>query len=294
MWKFEFDNKKRSQLPSIISIEPFAIGLTHPGHMEFTKDGRLLVSEFGKGQVTEITEGGDFRNSKPFAYNLGHPAGIVTNYDGDKILVADAGLQKIIDITNGGDASKCPVIYDGLKGAYGMTVFKNELYAVYSNEKENGLVKVNGKSFSEDDIFSGGYPNTSHNLPYFNSVEGGNCGSWAAVALGNRLLYTVAGNGTIYDVTEGKNYDVKGGGEYITGLNNPLGSWYVPQFGYLFIAERNSGNIKIMPEKGGYAKYYPAILTGLKQPSCLRFSPDLKAMYVCDFANNAVMKISFG
>lgn len=292
MWKYKFDNNNKSKLPSITSIEPFAIGLIHPGHMEFTQDGRLLVSEFGKGQVTEITQGGDFRNAKPFAYNLKHPAGIVTNYKGNRILVADTGLQKIIDITEGGDASKCPVIYDGLKGAYGMTIFKDELYAVYSDDEENGLVKITGDKFSKSHIFSGGYPNTTHNLPYFNTVDGGDCGSWAAVAMGDRLLYTVAGNGTIYDVTEGKSFNKKNG-EFITGLNNPLGSWYVPQFGHIFIAERNSGNIKVIPETGGYAKYYPAILTGLKQPSCLRFAPDLKAMYVCDFANNAVMKASF-
>ncbi|HHG3344890.1 TPA: hypothetical protein ACPVYT_004701 [Vibrio parahaemolyticus] len=294
MWKFNFDNTGRSKLPTIKSIEPFAIGLNHPGHMEFTQDGRLLVSEFGRGRITDITGGGDFRNSTPFVDNLVHPAGIVTNYQGDQILVADTGLQKIINVTKGGDASTCPIVYQGLEGAYGITVFGDDLYAVYSNKLENGLVKIPSSVnvFSDQHIHSGGYPNTTHNLPYFNSVLGGECGSWAAVVLENKLLYTVAGSGSIYDVTQHSTFSVQSS-PFITGLDDPLGSWYVPEFEHIFIAERATGNIKAIPKSGGYAKYYPALVTGLRRPSCLRFSPDLSAMFVCDFSNNAVMKLSF-
>jgi glucose/arabinose dehydrogenase len=49
-----------------VYVRPFAWGLKNPSHMEWTPDGRLLVSEHTAGTVRDITKGGDASEAKPF------------------------------------------------------------------------------------------------------------------------------------------------------------------------------------------------------------------------------------
>lgn len=83
---------QQSRRPARISVH--AWGLLHPSHMEWTRDQRLLVSEFGRGQVMDVTEGGDYREASAFARGLRFPAGILPTADG-RILVADTGRDAI-------------------------------------------------------------------------------------------------------------------------------------------------------------------------------------------------------
>src|SRR5262249_44872068 len=85
------------RVPRRITVH--AYGLLHPSHMEWTSSGRLMVSEYGRGRVVDITDGGDFQDATPFAYGLTHPAGLITTYRGNTIIVADNGEEAILDIT---------------------------------------------------------------------------------------------------------------------------------------------------------------------------------------------------
>lgn len=42
-----------------MELEIHAYSMLNTGHMEWTPDGRLLVSEFSRGRILDITEGGD-------------------------------------------------------------------------------------------------------------------------------------------------------------------------------------------------------------------------------------------
>ena len=67
---------------SKVEVELFASNLRTPTHMEWTQDGRLLVSETTAGRVTDISRGGDFIDASPFAWGLETPASICPMPDG--------------------------------------------------------------------------------------------------------------------------------------------------------------------------------------------------------------------
>ena len=90
-----------------VYVRPFAWGLKNPSHMEWTPDGRLLVSEHTAGTVRDISKGGDASEAKPLAYNLQGPAAIRPTEDG-KVLVVETWGGAIADIAGGGDATKLP------------------------------------------------------------------------------------------------------------------------------------------------------------------------------------------
>ncbi|MBI3032784.1 hypothetical protein HYY69_04875 [Candidatus Woesearchaeota archaeon] len=284
-----------------------AHGLNYPSHMEWTADGRLLVSEFLGGTVKDITVGGDCRTIKPFAFNFGHPASILTNYKSNRIIVVDNGRGKIYDITAGGNAEKAPVVFSGIPGPYGLVAHDGKVYSTFSNSRENGLVKVDeGKSFSDDLILTRGFPRGVRETPdaRMEGVEIGDCGSWSARSVGDRLLYLHSGLGIIFDL-EHDDEKVRHHRCYSTnipivaqGLYKPLGftSQQINGQDVLFVAERFGHDIKVIPpdEYGVDMRYIPPVVTGFREPSCLRFSPsNLNEMYVCDFAAGVVWKITF-
>ena len=178
------------------SMGVHAHGLSYPSHMEWTRDGRLLVSEFLGGNVKDITEGGDARKQKPFAYNLGHPASLLTDYQGDRILVNDNGKGVVYDITKGGDVESAPVVFRGIPGPYGLVSHGDHTYSTFSNVRENGLVQlVEGGEFSEDLMLVRGFPRGVRETAdaRMEGVEIGDCGSWSARSVGDRLLYLHSG-----------------------------------------------------------------------------------------------------
>ncbi len=53
-----------------VYVRPFAWGLKNPSHMEWTPDGRLLVSEHTAGTVRDITKGGTLRRLNLFGLTM--------------------------------------------------------------------------------------------------------------------------------------------------------------------------------------------------------------------------------
>lgn len=278
-------------------IEVHAHGLLHPSHMEWTADGRLLASEFGRGRVVDITEGGSMREAEPFAYNLRHPAGLLTTFQGNRVLVADTGRRAVVEITQGGDASKAPLIFSDIPGPYGLVTYGESVFATFSNEIENGLACLEeGGSFTDDSVRMRGFPNGLRETPYFLSPtnEEGECGCWTALGYEGHLLYLHAGLGMVFVVDDHDRYSPEVP-ILARGLVKPLGMITHPITGMLYVVERGSGSVKVVPKEtwGTDMRYIPPVATGFKEPSCVRFSADGKAMYVCDMSACCVWRVSF-
>jgi hypothetical protein len=120
-----------------VRVELFATNLHTPTHMEWTPDGRLLVSEPTAGQIKDITHGGDMCNTKPFAYGLMGPASILPL--GDRLLTAENWGHCVTDITHGGDASKAERYATNLSSPYSLATLPQHdgtaEYRVFVNER---------------------------------------------------------------------------------------------------------------------------------------------------------------
>jgi len=272
-------------------ISVHAFGLLQPSHMEWTEDGRLLVSEFGRGNIFDITAGGDYRDAKPFASGLAHPAGILTNYEGSRIIVADTGRGEIVDITGGGHRLKENIVGSSIPGAYGLTLFRDKLFTAFSSETENGVARVTGGSFTEGDIHFGGFPNGNRNHPAYLSFMGACPTNWSTVAFNDRLLYVHSSLGAIYDVSEEAVFTADTP-KFVEGLDEPLGMIYHEPTKLLYIADRGSGSVKPIPSGGEVnMRFVSPVATGFRRPSCVRFHPARSVMYVCDMAECVVWTV---
>lgn len=276
-------------------IEVHAHGLLHPSHMEWTSEGRLLASEFGRGRVVDVTDGGNMREAEPFAYNLRHPAGLLTNYNGNRIVVADTGQRAIIDITGGGDATAAPRIFREVPGPYGLLSFGESTFTTFSTELENGLAHITeGESFTEDTIRVRGFPNGLRETPYFLSPSNreGECGCWTALGYHGHLLYLHAGLGMVF-IVDGHNEYSPELPILARGLAKPLGMITHPTNGLLYVAERKAGSVKAVPSEieGIDMRYVPPIVAGFKEPSCVRFTADGSSMFVCDMSACCVWRV---
>src|SRR5688572_8044009 len=102
-------------------VRLFATNLYNPTHMNWTKDGRLLVSETTAGQIKDITDGGDMKDAAPFAWGLEGPAAIGTLSDG-RLLCVESWGGSICEITGGGDMSGKPRLLSSLVLPYSLVV----------------------------------------------------------------------------------------------------------------------------------------------------------------------------
>ncbi|MSU75018.1 MAG: hypothetical protein EXS55_00670 [Candidatus Magasanikbacteria bacterium] len=293
--------------PKRVTIHAHSVhGITH---MEWTPDGRLLASAFGGGYVVDVTEGGNMRGAKPFAWNLRHPAGLLTNYQGNRTLISDTGRGVVLDITKGGDAMEAPVFFAGVPGPYGLLSYQGEVFCTFSGgedsgpvQLENGLVRMEeGGCFSEDKIRVRGFPNGLREMPYVMSMNGnkaGDCGCWTAVGYQGKMLYLHAGLGTVFDITNHTSWSPNMP-FLANGLKKPLGMITHPTNGHLYVAERGGECVKVVPhDADGVTKKYdmrfvPPVACGFGEPSCVRFHPDGSCMYVCDFKLGFVWKVEF-
>jgi hypothetical protein len=299
------EDEQALRLPKRLTIHAHSIlGITH---MEWTTGGRLLASAFGGGYVVDVTEGGSMRGAKPFAWNLRHPAGLLTNYQGSRILIADTGRGVVLDITKGGDAMEAPVFFQGVPGPYGLISFGGEVYCTFSGgeeagpvQLENGLVRmVEGGCFSEDLIRVRSFPNGLREMPYVMNETGnktGDCGCWTAVGYQGRMLYLHAGLGAVFDITDHTEYCPAM--PYLAkGFKKPLGMITHPTNGHLYVAERGGECVKVVPHDAAPItnpydmRYLPPVACGFKEPTCVRFTPDGKHMRVCDFATGYVWNV---
>jgi hypothetical protein len=178
-------------------VKVHAYGLLHPSHMEWTQDERLLVSEFGRGRVTDITTGGDYRTAEPFAHDLIHPAGIITDYEGSRVLVADTGQGRVIDISSGGAMTLDSSVSSEIPGAYGLSQFRGDLLTVFATDTQNGVTKVGDAPFSTEQVHFGGFPNGNRDHPPYLPGIAACPTNWNTIAFGDKLLYVHSSLGAI-------------------------------------------------------------------------------------------------
>ncbi|ADB87474.1 hypothetical protein [Saccharolobus islandicus] len=281
-----------------MELEIHAYGMLHPGHMEWTPDGRLLVSEFGRGRILDVTKGGNMRDAVPFAYNLSHPAAILPYKD--RILVTDAGFNAILDITEGGDQSR-PKIVAKVSGPYGLAVYHNEIYSTFSTQIESGIVKI-GKN-GEVIRFVTGFPVVYSIWSKIYKLISP-CGNWQ-IPLPEEmdiLIFSHGGLGKLYDISQGGDFNyLEQNSLLVKGLNEQIGMIFNKHDKNLYIVESKGADVKsvsLEELKIARDKHEPIdlrfrvpIVSGFYEPRCVRFSEDGKIMYVCDIAAGVIWKI---
>lgn len=277
---------------AIKKMEVHAYGLLHPGHMEFTRDNRLLVSEFGRGRVTDITKPGDYRDQKGLIEGLSHPASIITNYS-DDILVVDTGADAVRVFSPSKNTLVSQPLYQGLPAPYGGAVFKDQLLVSYTNWNDNGLVSIGSgdSSFSDDHKAVYGFPIGVSEYPY---VLAGSqaCGHWTATVAKEKLIFSQTSFGILWDVSAFGKFDTAIHKRFAWGLNKPVGMIFNDHFNLLFVTESGAGTVKAIPTEGGAdMRYIPPLVSGLKEPRCVRFAADNKTMFVCDMSACCVWRV---
>jgi hypothetical protein len=268
-----------------------AYGLLQPSHMEWTQDGRLLVSEFGRGRVVDVTDGGDCRDATPFAEDLTHPAGLLTDYEGSRILVADTGRGEVLDITEGGRPGDFAALSAGtIAGTYGLTVYRGQLLTTFSDGRQNGIARVGELPSAAEHVYFGGFPNGNPDHPPYISL--GACPSnWNTVAFDDRLLYVHSSLGAIYDISEPGSFSIDTP-KFVEGLKRPLGMIFDEATGLLYVTDRGSGSVKPVPREGDVnMRFVVPVASGFGQPSCVRLHPSKPVMYVCDMAECVIWSV---
>lgn len=291
------------------NVELYATNLINPSHMEWTLDGRLLVSQSTVGSIIDITNGGDMLNVEPFANGLQGPASILPRKNGE-ILVAEMWGGTVRDISQGGDISNSPPWVDGLSGPYSLSEI----------ERDNGnkifiTESYNGRDSWVSDITDGnkqvkpvvgnipvtpGYvgltPLESWPSGWQKFAFAGCVKNWTTTGvLGNSLYLAISDLGQVLDVTDFES-------DYMELIKNKRAiAWGLKQVGALKLHPNNGLLYITQPASGEVAALNPAIpqnyhfeppvIKGLKYPSCVRFSDDGEAMFVCDQADGVVWKI---
>lgn len=126
-----------------LSVELFATNLHNPSHMEWTPQGRLLVSEHTAGRVMDITDGGDMRDAEPYAYGLQGPSAILPI--NDHLLVAETWGGRVSDISAGGDASNGKRFATELSTPYSLSAIRRE----GADIRERAFRTVQGTSYGD-------------------------------------------------------------------------------------------------------------------------------------------------
>ena len=289
-----------------MDIKLFAVNLNNPTHMEWTKDNRLLVSEFSAGRVKDITLGGDFADAKPFATGLLGPASILPLDDG-KILVAENWGGRVKDISQGGDVSSLQPYIDNRSNPYSLVkTVKNGVDRIYVSEHYNGRDSWISDITSPEAPFEyvkniPARPGAAGVVPLNHLDEWQKYASTGCVINwqggGNNAHYLAVGSlGQILDVYQG-------GGEYIDLLKNKKAiAWDLgrlgaikehPSNGLLYAVEPERGDVvEIDPKKPQNYRFKPPVVRGLSEPTCLRFSYDGSVMYICSKGDGVVWQMT--
>lgn len=283
-----------------------AVNLINPTHMEWTKDGKLLVSEYSAGRIKEISSGGDQLNTPAFASGLQGPASILPLDDG-RILVAENWSDRIAEISKGGDLSASTPYMTGRSNPYSLTKhIKNGKSCIYVSEH------YNGRNSWISDITDPANPfEYVTNIPARPGaaplVPWGKFADWQKYASAGCVInwggggtsahyISVGGMGQILDV-------YSQGGDYIDLIkSNKAVAWDLgrlgaikehPTNGLLYAVEPERGDvISIDPKNPRNQRFEPPVVRGFSNPSCLRFSADGKTMYVCSQGEGVVWAVT--
>lgn len=293
-----------------LGIELFATNLHAPTHMEWTPDGRLLVSEHTAGQVKDITSGGDMAHREPLAYGLRGPASILPLDDG-RILVSELWSDRVTDISAGGDVSNVPPFAEGLTGPYSLTVLNGRIAVVEHVGQGSGQITeiTDGGGRTNHRVVLSKIP--SQPMPGLEGLTPPEawpndwpkfffaCADWKTrVTMGGETFLVVNSSplGQILRVPDhGGDYldFVEQGYLLASGLGWMGGMIQHPTSGSLFVTQPLQGTIaKVdLAEVRDY-RFDPAVVQGLNTPTCIRFSPDGNTAFVCSIPTGSIWKIS--
>lgn len=297
-----------------MKIELHASNLINPTHMEWTNDDKLLVSEHTKGIVTEITNGGDMKDSKPFATGLKGPSGILPTTDG-KILVAETWGGTVKDISDGGEMSSKDPFAFGLSMPYSLLERKKgEDQAIFVSQSYNGRNSwieeiTNGGDSKSENFYVSEIP-AIPGLPGLTPINKWP-NDWQKYAAGGCVINWQGGGDTRYSTEHyfahsglGQIFDIsENSGDYFKLLSekkavawgmNKLGAIHMhPKNGLLYCVEPEQGNIvAINPKSPQNHKFTPAVVKNLVRPTCLRFDKSGETMYVCGTGEGVIWKIT--
>lgn len=295
------------------NVEVFAYNLDNPSHMEWTNDGRLLVSEHTSGQVTDITEGGDMQDADPFAEGLEGPSSMLPLDDG-RLLISEAFGGRVTDISSGGDFSDDDGFAQDLSRPYSVVNRidqdgKEHVQVTEKHETASGALIGTVTDITEggsrenfeaylNDIPVYEPPVGTAKLPDGDDVMTGSCSSWETVTMsGKRVFLSISPLGQILDVTDaaGKSY-----GELLEDedrlvaddLHHTGGLKYNSRDGLIYGVEPYEGTVFAAdPDGEGHNKFSPGVTRNLNGPSCLRFGSD-DEMYVCGRGEGVILKVT--
>lgn len=294
------------------TVELFANNLHNPSHMEWSHDGRLLVSERGAGRVTEITDGGDMADAEPFATGLEGPTRLHPMADG-RLLAVEFEAGRIKDISEGGDVSDVEPFVEGLNRPYSLVGVlkdgKERLYVSEDDGTRGWFREVTAGGHADDlPVVWDEFP-TKKGHPGYSPVSddwendwvkkaGPTCNSWLT-AHGEKLYSSVSIMGEIIDLT-GAEHDktyaelVEDGRRIMTGRDTLGGLKYNPHDDVIYGVEPGRGEVFVADPDDEEAnhQFRPGIVRGLGKPSCLRFSEDNEAMFVCGLGHGTIWKVT--
>lgn len=291
-------------------VELFATNLRTPSHMEWTPEGRLLVSEHTAGEVKDITEGGDMRTVAPFAYGLQGPASILPLDDG-RILVSETFAGRVTDIGSGGDLSNADSFAHDLWSPYSLTRLGGRIFVderatrafVQVTEITDGggrprlrphLVRV--PQVPMPGLEGLALPGSDAEQWAENSIS---CGGWSSPIRYDGDAFLVKSNSALGQIVkvpaEGGDYLdlVENGFLIASGLGWQGGKIQHPYDELIYVTQPQRGTIMAVdPGASRDYRFAPPVIQGLNTPTCVRFSRDGNAMFVCSMPTGTVWRIT--
>lgn len=289
---------------------PHAVNLLNPSHMEWTRDGRLLVCEHTAGRIMDVTAGGDMRDAEPFAYGLEGPAAILPQ--DDHILVSESWAGRVVALPlGGGDAGDAPAYAEDLSVPYGLSqdrsgrIFVSEKADRFRSQLTELVEGAGGKetrpfvtNIPIQPAAPGRAPLGTYPTGEWDRYAAGGCSAdWPdfsgpdrAFAVGYLgLIVRARPEGGDFLDTLAKHPD-----EMLIawGLQRTAGMKYNAADGRYYVTQPEAGSVLVVdPDAPANYALTPPVVRGLNQPSCVRFSPDGTEMFVCASGDGVVWRI---
>lgn len=292
-------------------VELYANNLHNPSHMEWAGDGRLLVSERGSGVIKAVSGGGDMANEEPFATDLEGPTRLQPLGNG-RLMAVEMHEGTIKEISDGGDVSDVDPYVEGLDEPYSLVA------AMHDGEQRLYVTENDGVHTRIRDVTGGGHADelpvafdelpTQQGQPGYSRITddwsddwmkeaGDYCNTWLT-AHGEKLYASVSVKGDVLDLSgaeHGQTYAdlVNDGRRIMRGRERLGGLKYNPIDDRIYGVEPERGEVFVAdPDETANHQFRPGIVRGLGHPSCLRFSEDNEAMFVCGLGHGVIWKVT--
>lgn len=284
-------------------VRIFAEGLAYPTHMEWTLQERLLVSERNRGRILDITEGGKAENAIVIAENLQGPASILPTEKGLFVAETWGGRVTFIDLKNGshkGHANDLRWPYSLTTAQLGGTerIFVSELVAPLFGQltdiTEGGGREKHTPYVTEIPYMSPVFYQEPGAREYDSRpqvIMGCESAPWtkrladgSLILEANFVIFKVPeGGGRFADILSDEKNAIARGLRFTGGMTQH------PVNGLIYAVDPPAGTVFVVdPEKPGDYRHVPPVVQGLNWPSCVRFGPDGKEMFVCSFSSGVI------